>query len=77
MEKFLSIYERKGKFNFKPSDSLKEVCNAPTDSSGIYLVYGYLKHKKPLFYIGISGKIQEDGKMFIRKAGLGELKIGL
>lgn len=53
---------------------MDEVCNAPTDKSGVYLVYALKSGKIELVYIGRSGKIEKDGSMFIRKAGRGGLK---
>ena len=70
----LNKYEQHDHFFLKPHDSLREVCNAPTNKSGIYIVYALKNGKIELIYIGCSGKIQADGSMFIRKAGLGGIK---
>jgi len=70
----LNKYTQKNQFFFRPTDSLRDVCNAPTDKSGIYVVYALKSGKIELIYIGRSGKIEEDGSMFIRKAGLGGIK---
>jgi hypothetical protein len=70
----LNKYELHDHFLLKPQDSLREVCNAPTDKSGIYIVYALKKEKIELIYIGRSGKIGTDNLMFIRKAGLGGIK---
>jgi len=70
----LNKYELHDHFFLKPQDSLREVCNAPTDKSGIYLVYALKKGKIELIYIGRSGKVGADSSMFIRKAGLGGIK---
>ena len=56
------------------NNNLKEVCNAPTEKSGVYIVYALEHGKVRLIYIGRSGKLKADGTMFIRKAGLGGLK---
>lgn len=48
--------------------------NAPTDKSGVYIEYTLKGGKIELNYIGRSGKIEKDGSMFIRKAGLGGIK---
>lgn len=69
----LNAYSPRDHFFFEPQQSLTKVCNAPTDKSGVYLVYALKKGKIELIYIGRSGKIQENGKMFVRKAGLGGL----
>jgi hypothetical protein len=70
----LSKYEQKDHFFLKPNDSLREVCNAPTNKSGVYLVYALKSGKVELVYIGRSGQMQTNGSMFIRKTGLGGLK---
>jgi hypothetical protein len=70
----LDKYKETGHFFFESQDDLSQVCNAPTDKSGVYLVYA-LKHGKiELVYIGRSGKLMPNGSMFIRKAGLGGIK---
>lgn len=56
-------------FFFKPDDNLMEVCNAPTDKSGVYVVYALAKGKIELIYIGRSGKKGEDGNIKTRIAG--------
>lgn len=70
----LNKYEQHNHFFLKSQDSLREVCNAPTDKSGIYIVYALKNGKIELIYIGRSGKIASDSSMFIRKAGLGGIK---
>jgi len=69
----LAKYKNKGNFVFKSTDDLKQACNAPTDKSGVYLVYALKKGNIELVYIGRSGQIK-DGAMFVRKAGLGGMK---
>jgi hypothetical protein len=70
----LSKYKQQDHFFLKPQDNLKEVCNAPTDKSGVYIVYALKNGRIELVYIGHSGKHKPDGSMFIRKAGLGGMK---
>lgn len=70
----LTKYEQNDHFFFKAVDSLSQVCSAPTDKSGIYIVYALKKEKIELIYIGLSGKNEKDGSMSIRKAGLGGMK---
>ncbi|MEO6849785.1 MAG: hypothetical protein ABI203_02970 [Mucilaginibacter sp.] len=70
----LKKYKENAHFFFNPTDSLKEICNAPSNKSGIYLVYSLERGQVELIYIGRSGKLDKDGSMFIRKAGLGGLK---
>lgn len=33
----LKKYEQNGHFFFKQTDNLRQVCNAPTDKSGVYI----------------------------------------
>lgn len=63
-----------GHFFFKSTSKLSAVCNAPSDKSGIYLVYGLSKGRIELIYIGRSGKRGSNGLISIRKAGLGGIK---
>ena len=61
-------------FFVKQSADLKAVCNAPSDKSGVYVVYALKNGQTELIYIGCSGKKTKDGVIFIRKAGLGGIK---
>lgn len=70
----LTKYEEHNHFFLKSQDNLKEVCNAPTNKSGVYLVYAMKNGTVELVYIGCSGKLKSDGTLFIRKAGLGGIK---
>ena len=70
----LKQYKRHGNFFFQSDDNLKEVCNAPSDKSGVYIVYALKGGSIELVYVGRSGKLKPDNTMFIRKAGLGGIK---
>jgi len=70
----LNKYKSTNHFFFRPTDNLGQVCNAPTDKSGVYLIYALKGGQIELIYIGRSGEVKSDGKLFIRKAGLGGLK---
>lgn len=70
----LEKFKNNDHFFFKPSDNLGQVCNAPTDKSGVYLIYALKGGRIELIYIGCSGEIKKDGTLFIRKAGLGGIK---
>lgn len=70
----LEKYKNSGHFFFNQDNDLKTVCNAPTNKSGVYIVYALENGRVELIYIGRSGKILSDGKMFVRKAGLGGIK---
>lgn len=69
----LSRYKVKGHFSFKPSDSLQEKCNAPTDQNGIYLIFKITDSKEDLLYIGSSGQMR-SGVLTVRASGLGGMK---
>lgn len=66
-------YKHCGHFKYRRDDDLKEACNAPTDKSGVYMVWTVLSGERCLLYIGRSGRMQ-DGVIVIRKAGLGGIK---
>ncbi len=70
----LNKYKSADHFFFRPVDNLGQVCNAPTDKSGVYIIYALKSGQIELIYIGRSGEVKADGKLFIRKAGLGGLK---
>ena len=67
-------YKQTNHFFFKATDNLSQVCNAPTDKSGVYIIYALKGGRIELIYIGCSGKVKSDGTLFIRKAGFGGLK---
>lgn len=70
----LNKYKQNDHFFFMPTHNLGQVCNAPTDRSGVYIIYELKDGRIELVYIGRSGEIKPDGSIFIRKAGLGGLK---
>ncbi len=70
----LNKYDHNDHFFFSPADNLGQVCNAPTDKSGLYIIYALKNGRIELIYIGRSGEVKSDGSLFIRKAGLGGLK---
>ena len=35
----LTKYKNNDHFFFEPTDNLREVCNAPNDKSGVYIIY--------------------------------------
>lgn len=67
-------YKSNNHFFFKLKDNLREVCNAPTDKSGVYIIYALKNGKIELVYIGRSGQVKQDGTLFVRKAGIGGIK---
>ena len=69
MFEILNKYSHTGQFEFRVDDNLRYVCNAPTDKSGVYIVWT----NEQLLYIGRSGK-KENGVIVHRKCGLGGIK---
>jgi len=70
----LNKYKQNDHFFFKSTDNLEQVCNAPTDKSGVYIIYALKGGRIELIYIDRSGEVKSDGSLSIRKAGLGGLK---
>jgi len=66
----LTKYKNKDHFFFMGNEELENVCNAPKDGSGVYLVYALKNGRIELVYIGSSGKILNDGTVKYRKGGL-------
>lgn len=63
-------YKNNNHFFFKENDRLDDVCNAPKNKSGIYIVYELKNDRIELIYIGSSGKVQNNGDIKHRKGGL-------
>ena len=70
----LKKYKQYGHFFFKTNESLAMTCNAPSNRSGVYIVYALKNGVIELIYVGRSGKLETDGSMFVRKAGFGGIK---
>lgn len=73
----LTKYKQQGSFNFYSLPIKKDCyrdCEAPTDASGVYLVFGLKGGKEELVYIGRSGKKLADGTIQHRKVNLGGIK---
>jgi hypothetical protein len=67
----LSKYTKRGSFNFYLRETRQdcfEECNAPSNASGIYLIYGINGTREELVYIGISGKIDKTTGNFEHRA---------
>lgn len=67
---FLKNYRTNGSFYFNAYDNLAVVCNAEKSSSGVYIVHGKKEEKYMLLYVGISGKMTNEGSIKIRKGGI-------
>lgn len=59
----LNKYKNNDHFFFTGKESLGEVCNAPKNKSGVYVVYELKNGRINLVYIGSSGKVQNNGKI--------------
>ena len=70
----LNKYKAQDHFFLTPEQDLQNVCNAPADKSGVYVIYALKKGRVELIYIGHSGKIEKDGSLSIKKGGLSGLK---
>ncbi len=66
----LKKYKHNDHFFLTPKTELADVCNAPTNKSGVFLVYELKNHRIDLVYIGSSGKLQSNGRIKHRKGGL-------
>lgn len=70
MYKELKKYKTTKSFTFTVEDSLEEVCNAPENASGIFLVYAVEGEEKELIMVGSTGTIQNDGTLKSKNGGL-------
>lgn len=67
----LKKYKNNDHFTFTQEDQLEDVCNAPKNESGVYIVYNLLKNERnELIYVGSSGKVQNNGNIHHRNGGL-------
>ena len=58
MFKELTKYKNCNHFTFATENELSEVCNAPQEGNGIYLVYEVNGDEKELLFVGSTGTIQ-------------------
>lgn len=70
MLEVLEKYKEKGEFSLGLNDNLNNQCNAPKDSSGIYLVFAKKVQLNHLIYIGISGRKSNDNEIIHRSDGI-------
>jgi len=66
----LNKYRKKGHFFFSPAYALQDVCNAPADRDGVYLVYELKLGRIRLMYIGSSGEKMKDLPVSDGQSGL-------
>ncbi len=70
MYKELEKLKKSNNFTFKIDDSLDQVCNAPENGSGIFIVYTNIDKVKELIMVGSTGTIQNNGTLKIKNGGL-------
>jgi hypothetical protein len=70
MFKELTKYKNQNSFTFNIENELSEVCNAPQEGNGIYLVYDVSGDEKELVFVGSTGTIQNNGEIKLRVGGI-------
>ena len=70
MYKEVSKFKNSGSFQFSSSDDLEVVCNAPMNSSGVFLVYAMQEENRELIMVGSTGTVQNDGTLKVKSGGL-------
>jgi hypothetical protein len=70
MYKELTKYKNQNHFIFDNSKDLGDVCNAPQNGSGIYLVYQVDGEDKELLFVGSTGTVHNDGEIKHRVGGI-------
>ena len=66
----LEKYASQGHFFFSQEDELQEVCNAPKNGMGVYIIYALKNGRIELVYIGSSGEINQNGTAKSRIGGI-------
>lgn len=56
----LTKYKTQGHFFLQPEQDLQKVCNAPADTSGVYVIYALKKGRVELVYIGHAATALHD-----------------
>jgi hypothetical protein len=70
MFEILKKYKSNGFYDFSLNGSYKDSCNAPSNRSGIYLIYKIIDDQEVLIYIGSSGQRDKNGDLKTRKGGM-------
>lgn len=70
MYKELKKFKTNNSFNFTTDDTLEEVCNAPQNGSGVFLVYAFDGEEKELIMVASTGTVQNDGTLKSKNGGL-------
>lgn len=70
MYKEVKKFKIGGSFTFTPDQNLEEVCTAPDNGNGVFLVYAVDGEEKELIMIGSTGTVQNDGTLKSKNGGL-------
>ncbi len=70
MYKEVKKFKIKSSFTFTPDQNLEEVCNAPDNGNGVFLVFAVEGETKELIMIGSTGTVQNDGTLKSKSGGL-------
>ena len=68
----LNKYKSNNHFFLTKKNDLQNVCNAPEDGIGVYVVYALKGGRIELVYIGSSGKLTQERKGLVHQGGLGD-----
>jgi hypothetical protein len=70
MYKEVKKFKIGGSFTFTPEQNLEEVCTAPDNGNGVFMVYAVDGEEKELIMIGSTGTVQNDGTLKSKSGGL-------
>lgn len=70
MYKEVKKFKIGGSFTFTPDQNLEEVCTAPDNGNGVFMVYAVDGEAKELIMIGSTGTVQNDGTLKSKSGGL-------
>ena len=70
MYKEVKKFKIGGSFTFTPDQNLEEVCKAPDNGNGVFMVYALDGETKELIMIGSTGTVQNDGTLKSKSGGL-------
>ena len=70
MYKEVKKFKIGGSFTFTPDQNLEEVCTAPDNGNGVFMVYAVDGEEKELIMVGSTGTIQNDGTLKSKSGGL-------
>ena len=70
MYKEVKKFKIGGSFTFTPDQNLEEVCTAPDNGNGVFLVYAVDEEEKELIMVGSTGTVQNDGTLKSKSGGL-------